>query len=148
MCEELITGAGHLMNTGGPYSRVRSEKIKSSILDRFGDPFSTNTSVIMVPQEVLREIDFDHPQDWVAHQIQSLSSPPVVPTQRCTYKVRLDYRLQEPLTKDQILTNILILGKCNDYHYDPHHLFIPTLKRLSRIIQLITFKTHAFYELD
>ena len=152
MPDEFMTGASHLFNTGGPYSRVRTEQVHSSILEQYTHQQGPHP-LVSLPSALLHSSAFEQPRDWLEQQLKELglrdsfTEGALLPAKRSIIQLQKDRSEQEytPLT---IVINALILGKCNDFYYHPDQVWVPTFKRLSRSLQLIHLDLNLFYEID
>ncbi len=144
------TGQRHLHNTGGPRSRVRTEKISLSIFDVKQMKSQHEVHELNVPPKITNI------EEWVLTLCEPTSfvSWDDLATKLNLPKGRL---LVAPIVgpsnrvkglKMDMLRSAVILSKCNKNHYLPDSPMIFTRSRLHRKVELINLNLHQYYELD
>ncbi len=150
--QETINGpAGqrHLLNTGGPRSRVRSEKITSNIFDT--EELKTHSEIhsLHIPENTTDiekwVISLYEPGvlfDW-EHVKEKLKLPAVrmlvVPT---------DIKVESSTCRYEMFRSAVILSKCSRNYYTPDSPMIFTRNRLNRNVELVTINLSTYYEMD
>ncbi|NCC73584.1 MAG: hypothetical protein EOM06_09315 [Sphingobacteriia bacterium] len=140
----------NLHNTGGPRSRVRTEKILASIFDFEQMKFRYERHELIVPLEIT---DIE---EWVI----SLYQPRIFTGWNnivAGLKLPSDRMLVVPVesspqllknSKLKMLRSAVILSKCNRNFYLPDSPMIFTRSRLHRSIELIKLNLDQYYEVD
>lgn len=152
MPDEFLTGASHLFNTGGPFSRVRTEQVHSSILEQYTHQQEPHP-LVSLPSALLHSSAFEQPRIWLEQQLMELglrdsfTEGALLPKERSIIRQQKD-RPEQNYSPLELVVNALILGKCNDFYYHPDQVWVPTYKRLSRTLQFISFQPNLFYEID
>ena len=150
---EKITGpAGqrHLSNTGGPSSRVRTEKITTSIFE--SEELKTQSEIhsLDIPENVTDiekwVISLYRPSlsnDWEP-VIAALKLPAV---RMLVLPAEMSSVLQSE-SRYQMLRSAVILSKCSSNYYSPDSPMIFTRNRLNRKVELIKINLKSYYGMD
>lgn len=137
-----------LHNIGGPISRRKSEKIRSSITRQ--SPLARQTLTLSV--ELPPGTDDLHA--WLADMARQRGFKSLDEAEKALALPgkRLIARILNPTTdgteSQDTLRNALILARTGMGHYHPGGTRLLTRRRLERRIQLTEIDTDAFYDLD
>lgn len=140
----------HLFNTGGPSSRVRSEKIRSSMFESEELKMQSEIHSLDIPKKITDiekwVISLYGPSllfDW-DHVKAELKLPAVrmliIPT------ATLDLRYS--VSRFEMFRSAVILSKCSKNYYSPDSPMIFTRNRLNRKIELIKINLNNYYGVD
>jgi hypothetical protein len=144
-----ISEQRHLHNIGGPSSRIRSEKITSSIFD--SETLKTQSEIhsLNIPNEV------DDIEEWVIslyetnaffdwEQIEAKIKLPTV--RMLVLPAKITDR--KSISRYEMFRSAVILSKCNSNFYAPDSPMIFTRNRLNRNIELIKINLNSYYGMD
>lgn len=146
----------NIHNSGGPRSRVRSEKIESDFIAKTEAVSSSEVYELILPKN---EIDIEK---WILDvgstagfkNLKKIIQAMKLPDENMIVQVqsRLPSEMESHLFNAQpvnrILRNALVLSMCNNFSYHPDAPKIFTRKRLERRIKLITINLEKYYEMD
>jgi len=143
-------GQRHLFNTGGPRSRVRTEKISSCIFDGKEGRAHHEIHAVTIPQGVSDLVEWVRtlykPKVFVEWEkvLDELELPAVrllvVPVDMLSVPKRP--------SKRQILRSAVILSKCSNNYYSPDSPMIFTRNRLDKKVELIKIDLNSYYGMD
>jgi len=139
-----------LNNMGGPRSRARTEKIKSSLFDIPGIGSTREMHMLDVPLEV---VDIGNWLLALAHVLNWNTLEEALPHLDLPAGRWLIFPSQgSPAPFKSLLTRQLrsgiILSKCNKSHYCPDSPMIFTRSRLERKIEMVRINLNGYYEMD
>ncbi len=148
-----LPGIGWLFNMGGPMSRRRTERIRSTLLGNFCSGikwprqyivvlhFPEGISPVEFVEELLEKSGFSTPVEALKHR----TDLPAGMHYCHTKKLDIDEKQRiAPQTDDEILRAALILGLCGPNFYSPDRTVIWTEARLTRAVGL--YQPTGFYE--
>jgi len=150
--EKTATPCGHrnLNNTGGPRSRVRTEKISASIFDSEQMKLQHERHELIVPQEItdIEEwvITLYHPRAFTSWE--DIAGRLKIPTVRMLVVPVESSAKKNKVSKLKMLRSAVILSKCNKNYFQPESPMIFTRSRLNRSIELIQLNLEQYYEMD
>jgi hypothetical protein len=139
-----------LHNTGGPRSRVRTEKVNMRLLESGGLVTGNERCRVALPPQT------EDLERWALTMALNLnwSSLEVaaqklkLPTVQHLVIPEPDHQLKGKQSQKERLRCALILSKCNKNYYMPESPMIFTRSRLERSVELVTINLDAYYELD
>ena len=148
--------SGLLNNMGSPRSRIRIEKIRSVFLDSKTDVVATCQYEIHVPEN-LNDLE-----DWVLRlgkkiglkNWQEIDNSIYLPKEKfivvhsSSLFSRIDLERKNIDSIPEVISNAILLSKCNSVFYLPDGPRIFSRIRLERIVRLIKIDNNKFYELD
>ena len=139
----------YLFNTGGPRSRVRSEKISSSIFESENLMTQNEVYSLTIPQHVtdiekwvIALYGSNHFINW-DHVLRELK----LPTVRMLVVPSDNFYLMHSVAKKEMFRRAVILSKCSSNFYSPDSPMIFTRNRLNRTVELIKINLNGYYEM-
>jgi hypothetical protein len=143
-------GSSLLNNMGGPISRVRTEKINSSLFDHPGMDGSREIHFLDVPEW---EEDLEEWYLSIARKLHWNKWEEALPSLKLPAGRWLILPARELLKPTRVLLtgklrSAVILSKCNKSHYSPDSPMIFTRSRLERKIEMIRINLNSYYEMD
>ncbi len=139
-----------LNNMGGPTSRARTEKIKSSLFDIPGIGCTREMHMLDVPRDV---VDIEHWLLAIALVLNWNTLEEALPHLDLPAGRWMIFPSEgNPAPFKSLLTRKLrsgiILSKCNKSHYSPDSPMIFTKSRLERKIEMVRINLNGYYEMD
>jgi len=146
----VLSGQRHLHNSGGPRSRVRTEKLSLSIFDVKQMKSQHEVHELSIPQNIT---DIE---EWVLTLCEpttflgwdDLATKLNLPKGRLLVAPIVGPSNRVKVSKMDMLRSAVILSKCNKNHYLPDSPMIFTRSRLHRRVELIKLNLNQYYELD
>jgi hypothetical protein len=139
-----------LNNSGGPSSRVRTEKISSSLFDQPGICRSRELFMLDIPVDVnnieIWLLSIARQQGWKSLE-EALHHLQIPAGRRLIFPVE-NIATTCKLSKIGILKSAIILSKCNKSFYIPGSPMIFTRSRLERKIEMLMINIEGYYEMD
>jgi hypothetical protein len=144
---------GWLFNVGGPMSRRRTERIRSTLLGQTRSEiqwprhllvalnFPENVSPVDYVEALLEKAGYATPSEALQHQTDLPAGMHYCHTQKLEEREKGQHA---PQTDGEFLRAALILGLCGPNFYSPDRLVIWTEARLTRAVGL--YRPGGFYE--
>lgn len=146
----VLSAGRHLHNTGGPRSRVRTEKLSLSIFDVKQMKSHHEVHELNVPPNITNieewVLTLCEPKAFVGWD--DLAAQLNIPDERMLVIPFVSPHHTQNYTKMDMLRSAVILSKCNKNHYLPDSPMIFTRSRLHRRVELIKLNLNQYYELD
>ncbi len=139
-----------LNNSGGPRSRVRSEKISTDIFEESCIVQQQDSFYFSVPESVTDVEDYLNEMACLAGYENLKTAFKNIPIPDCRLLVvPLDSPGEaETAPMTGLFRNALVLSKCNLHFYNPGNPMIFTKQRLHRNIKLIKINISEYYGMD